>query len=250
MKLYGRPKLFHDYNYVVAGRLRVVARRLGAGLTLLRLLLILGMISLRPSGLAQAQSRDVLTQADCRTAFPNCRIYLTAASVGGDPAAAAITVSVDGASRQASAPVQEQVGAVVAFALDEFVSTINPNFGVRSRGLSGELRFVEFRQSAINFFEFAEAQGILNPLYLAAYRTGETDTNSGIINTFPPIVDWVTQNEINAFFNEVSVYEPDPDKNTPETPLYGLIQATVDNVLRAGAPGPFSTACDYLHRWF
>ncbi|MEZ4713881.1 MAG: hypothetical protein R3A44_42245 [Caldilineaceae bacterium] len=32
--------------------------------------------------------------------------------------------------------------------------------GIRSQGLSGQPRFIEFRQSAINFFEHAEQQGL------------------------------------------------------------------------------------------
>ncbi|MEZ4713882.1 MAG: FHA domain-containing protein [Caldilineaceae bacterium] len=49
-------------------------------------------------------------------------------------------------------------------------------------------------------------------------------------------MDWVNGGQINTFFNEVSVYEPDPNKNTPKTPLYDLVRATLDALERVDAP--------------
>ncbi|MEZ4662911.1 MAG: FHA domain-containing protein [Caldilineaceae bacterium] len=194
------------------------------------------IVGLFANSVTPARAQGVITAADCTAEFPNCKVYVSAPHGATD--SAPIELQLDGKTIQPSAAVTEAVGVVVAFALDEFVTAGAPNAGIRGQGRSGQPRFIEFRQSAINFFEYAEQQGLLNNLWLAAYRTGEPAADSTVIDSFPPIVDWVSGGQINTFFNEVSVYEPDPNKNTPKTPLYDLVRATLDALERVDAPAP------------
>ncbi|MEM7126409.1 MAG: FHA domain-containing protein [Chloroflexota bacterium] len=183
-----------------------------------------------PSSL-RAQSHDYVTQADCKSAFPNCKIYLSARATesGREP-----QLAIDGLPVLPLDIQTEATGVVVAFALDEFVP------GILRPGVSGQPRYVEFRQSAIDFFELTEQQGTLNHLWLAAYRTGESAPGEDTIRDFPAIINWVSDPQLNAFFNEVSIYETDPNKNAPVTPLYDLTRAIINEIDRSGAPNHFA----------
>lgn len=190
-------------------------------------MIVLGLLT---NSLVTAWAQGEITATDCESDFPNCKVYVAAAE--GAP----VELLLDGKAIQPTAAVTETVGIAVAFALDEFITPGAPNVDIRSNGQSGQPRFMEFRQAAINFFEVAEQQGVLSNLWLSAFRTGEPTANSTVIESFPPIVDWVTQGQINTFFNEVSVYEPNPEKNAPKTPLYDLVRATLDALERVQAP--------------
>lgn len=184
-----------------------------------------------------AQEANPITRAECTTSFPLCRVYLANQALGDTPTEAQVQVQVNGSVRENATFTLERVGAQVAFAFDEFVIPPGRNgYSVRSPGRSGQPMFVEFRQTAIDFFESVESNELQKQIWLAAFKTGEPVTGTTTISNFPAIVDWVSGDQLNAFYNALIDYEPDAAKNTPETPLYDLTEATLNSFGKADAP--------------
>lgn len=206
--------------------------------------LIVSLLITENKTIIQAQENELITHQDCQTAFPTCKVYIPPTfglNATFDPGQ--VQVSIDAQPLAVSSVISEQIGVQIAFSLDEFVVPGNPNADIRRAGQSGQPMFVEFRDSAIDLFSFlenrvvenqsvaeqnAEKQTLIEFTWLSAFRTGEPAEGTTVINDFPPIIDWVPKSQHNAFFNELIEYSPDENKNTPETPLFGLINATLN----------------------
>lgn len=182
-----------------------------------------------------AQETVQITSSDCVTQFPTCEVY-----VDGTTADAVSGVAVDG---QPISPFEMKPiprGAMVAFAFDEFVVPQGTQgYSVRQAGTSGEPKYREFWQTAIQFYDLAKAPELQDHIWLSAIKSGEPAAGETTIRTFPPIIGWIDADnggefwvngpQISRFFNKVQDYEPPSTKNTPVTPLVGLVQAGIDS---------------------
>ena len=112
------------------------------------------LVTILMSTTLYAQSDTLVTDADCISGFPECRLYLDEPALP-DEWMSAVGVQL-GSRQNANVTVGwDDVGARVVFAFDEYVSAANLAYGVRGEGRSGALQYVEFTQAAIDFYRFA-----------------------------------------------------------------------------------------------